>query len=87
MSQLPIEFLDRIKSYLSTDNYDLFLKSLYQDEKKGLVLDIDKLNNDNSIINEIVNNLNLELYYNNKNYNYYFYDETKINNNKSIGNQ
>ena len=45
ISQLPPLFLDRIKGYLSSNDYSLFLKSLEQDEKKGLVLDINRLKN------------------------------------------
>ena len=87
MSQLPKEFLDRMREYLQGNEYDLFLQSLNQDEKKGIVLDLYKLADNNLLLNEIIDTLQLKLYYENNNYNYYFFDESYFKDNKTIGNQ
>lgn len=86
-SQLPIKFLERMKNYLSEKNYNLFIQSVNQDEKKGIVLNIGKLSDNEQLLNEIIDTLNLKLYYQNNNYNYYFFDELNLKNTKSIGNQ
>ena len=86
ISQLPKEFLDRMREYLQSNEYDLFLQSLNQDEKKGIVLDLYKLADNNLLLNEIIYTLQLKLYYENNNYNYYFFDESHFKDNKTIGN-
>ena len=87
LSQIPNEFLDKIKTYLSDTKYNEFIESFNKEEKKGLVLNTNKLKTNKALFDEIINTLNLKLFYENKNYNYYFYNENDFKNDKSVGNQ
>lgn len=87
IKQIPIELLNKIKSYLSNKEYQLFIESLNNEEKKGLSLNINKLIYNKELHNEIISLLNLHLFYENNNYNYYYFTDDKIKNKISIGNQ
>ena len=66
MNNLNNEFLNRIKTYLNDENeYKKFLDSFSLEPKNGLILNKIKLNNNLNLLNTIINNLNLELIFEN----------------------
>ena len=66
MNNLNNEFLNRIKTYLNDENeYKKFLDSFSLEPKNGLMLNRIKLNNNLNLLNTIINNLNLELIFEN----------------------
>ena len=79
--ELKKEFLERMKNDLSNSDYDLYLKSLEQEESHGLVVNLHKLKKSSIDLDYIIDRFNGKLIFKNDNYAYIVYDKNALSSN------
>ena len=79
--ELKKEFLERMKKDLSNSDYDLYLKSLEQEESHGLVVNLHKLKISSIDLDYIIDRFNGKLIFKNDNYAYIVYDKNALSSN------
>ena len=79
--ELKKEFLERMKNDLSNSDYDLYLKSLEQEESHGLVVNFHKLKKSSIDLDYIIDRFNGKLIFKNDNYAYIVYDKNALSSN------
>ena len=72
------EFLDRLKSELSADDYNKYIDSLDKSETHGLAVNLDKLSKSSIDLNYIIERFNAKLIYKNDNFAYLIYDKDEL---------